>query len=732
MKRPLIHSVAPLLCALPVALTLSAPQALAQSTALPAASSAEKPAKPATAAVLVADRVQLQGRDRLIAEGAVEALHGTTRLKASRIIYDRRADTLDIEGPITLLDGDLVVILADAAQLDADMQNGLLRGARMVMDQQVQLAAYKMDRVGGRYTQLYKVAATSCRVCNSDAPPLWQIRAQRVIHDQQEKQLYFDNAQLRVMDMPIFWLPRLRLPDPTLDRATGFLIPSLKQNSQLGLGVKVPYFFRLGDHRDLTLTPYLSPHTKTLEWRYRQAFRTGTIEFNGAISDDNIGTKSTRGYVFGKGLFNLRDGYELTFDIEAVTDKAYLVDYDYSDKDRLDSEIAVTRARRDEYFRGALISYQTLRDGENNSTLPTIIGDVTYERRYFPQALGGELRLALNGHTHYRYSDLDIAGRDMSRIDGALEWRRNWTLNNGIRATTQLGLAVDSFWVKQDSTARAQTSEITPSAAVTLRWPWTKTTASGATHVIEPILMMGWTGGENPNIPNDESTRVEFDEGNLLSLSRFPAPDRRERGLQGVLGLNWSRHSADSWNGSLTMGKVIRETAHSDFSISSGLSDTESALLLAGQLKLQNGMSLTARTLLDNGFDVTKAEARAGWQNQRAAFGASYIWLGADPAEDRASTISEWSLDGSYRFSRHWTGLANWRYDVASSETAEAGLGLQYQNECVEMTLSLSRRFTSSTIVEPSTDFGFTVALKGFSASTSDKSYTRTCGKQAR
>ena len=100
----------------------------------------------------------------------------------------------------------------------------------------------------------------------------------RVIHDQQERQLYFHDAQFRVLDTPILYLPRLRLPDPTLKRATGFLIPSITARPTLGFGVKVPYFIRLGDHADLTLTPFIATKTATLEYRYRQAFRTGNIE----------------------------------------------------------------------------------------------------------------------------------------------------------------------------------------------------------------------------------------------------------------------------------------------------------------------------------------------------------------------------------------------------------------------------------------------------------------------
>ena len=78
-----------------------------------------------------------------------------------------------------------------------------------------------------------EVAATSCQVCGSDRPPLWAIRAKRVVHDSEERQIYFDNAQLQVLGVPVFYIPRLRLPDPTLDRARGFLIPELKTSTLL-------------------------------------------------------------------------------------------------------------------------------------------------------------------------------------------------------------------------------------------------------------------------------------------------------------------------------------------------------------------------------------------------------------------------------------------------------------------------------------------------------------------
>ena len=694
-------------------------------------------------AILVADDVQITADDKLVARGNVEAMFEGRRLRARSITYDSKSEKLSIEGPMTLQDGETTVILADQAELDRGMANGLLTGARIVMDTQVQLAANAMARIDGRYSQLYKVAVTSCRVCETGQPPLWQIRARRVVHDQEERQLYFDDAQLRVLDIPIVYLPRLRLPDPTLERATGFLIPSFYNSSLLGSGVKVPYFVRLGDHRDLTLTPFVTNETRTLQLRYRQAFVNGDLTINGALSNDNLGVSSTRGYLFPVGEFDLKNDFKLSFDIEYASDDTYLLGYGYSGKDRLDSEIAIERARRDEYMRGAITTFDSLRPGESNSTLPTLAGNFDYERRLHPARLAGEIRLGASLHGHRRTSDLRTDGtdfdpwadgRDVARLTVSADYIRSWTLPAGVLARFQTGVAADAFRVVQGGGLSAsRATELTPSASVRLRWPWLKATPGGATHVIEPVLQMSWVGGSNPDLPNDESTLIEFDEGNLFSMSRFTAPDRRERGLSGAYGVRWTRYDPNGWESTLAFGQVVRETPEikfnglDSFTDSSGLRDKFSDVLIAGQLKMFDGLTLTGRGLFDDGLSTTKAEARASWQNDRTNLAATYIWLRSDPRENRIGDISEWSIDGSYRFSRHWTGSAQWRYDVARDNKVYAGVGMTYTNECVEIALKASRRFTTSTILTPSTDISLTVGLRGFTAKADDQSYVRTC-----
>ncbi|MCH2094238.1 MAG: LPS assembly protein LptD [Rhodobacteraceae bacterium] len=681
------------------------------------------------AAILVADSIYVDGTSRLVAEGRVEVYQDGTRLTANRIVYDQTAGSIALEGPIRITDASGQLVLADQGTIDTDLQNALLKGARVVLNEQLQLAARDARRIDGRYTELRKVAVTSCHVC-SDEVPLWQIRASRVIHDQTEQQLYFDNAQLRFMDVPIFYLPRLRLPDPTLKRARGFLIPVIKTNTLLGFGVKVPYFIPIGPHQDLTLTPYLSTETRTLEARYRRAFRYGNLEVNSALAFDELTNHSSRGYIFAQGHFDLARDYSLTFDIEATTDAAFLSDYRYSDKDRLDSAIGISRVKPYEYTSAEVIHFESLRDGEDNATLPTIVLETVYEKRLMPRFLGGEFRLGVGAHSHFRYSDTDIAGRDVSSLNAQASWRRRWTLPAGVRLGLTGQIWADSFRVSQDSTSAATVSRVTPAAAIELRWPLVRRSGMGGHHLIEPVAQIGWTGGVRPNLPNEESSRVEFDEANLLSLSRFPEDDARERGLVQAAGFRWIWHMNDGgWRTALTVGRVWRDMADNRFTLSSGLDGTASDWLIATGFSTGTGLDLMARGLLSTNDGFSKAEARATWSNETIDLAASYVLLLADPAENRPSKQSEWSFDGSYQLAKNWTGSANWRYDLADDRLARAGLGLDYSNECIDVGFSVSRRFATSTNLEPSTDFGLTVLLKGFSTGGSAKHEARSCGR---
>lgn len=669
------------------------------------------------AASLVADSISVTEDGALVASGNVEIFYQDAHLTAKTVTYLRDEEKLIVEGPLRITRGTEAIVLADSAELDADMQRGIVRGARLVLDERLQLAASSIKRVDGRYTQLYKSVASSCEVCAQNPTPLWEIRSESIVHDQVEQQLYFDKAQLRVMGVPIFYLPNMRLPDPTLERSRGFLVPSAVSDSNLGYGLRLPYFIPLGDSKDLTLAPLVTTNSTTVEYRYRQAFENGEMEFEGAISRDELEPDETRGYLFGEGEFAMPNDFVLGFQAEIVSDSDYLLSYDFSDSDLLNSYIDLTRVRRNEYINTTLSKAQSLRDADDNSTLPNLAFDATYERLFQPSYIGGTATLTGAFHGHQRSSETDIEGRDLQRGSLYVNWKRTELWGPGMLFTAGADLGVDVYAIQQDSTYASNETYTTGTLGAELRWPHMKTGSNGVKHLFEPIAQVFYSPLQDDLPPNEDSQESTLDEGNLLSMSRFAGFDRQEAGTWANLGFTYKRIDPSGVSLGATVGRVVRSEDPELFNDGSGLEGTKSDWLASVEIGMPGKLSLASHALIDDDFSFTRNETLLTYKDDRYNISTGYLWLTPEPAIDRDTVTSEWTFDADYIINDTWSGDVSWRYDLYRESAAEAGFGLTYQNECIVVDLSLSHRFTSSDNVDPSTSVGMTVALTGFGSS---------------
>jgi len=713
----------------------------ATAAALLAGTACLAPAQPAVAqgapASLIADDIRFdQGSEAITARGGVEVFFEGARLRASSITYSQVGDRITVEGPLTLIDpSGNAVIVADFADLSADLRDGVLQSARLVLDRQLQIAATQIDRVDGRYSQAYQAVASSCEVCFDNPTPLWEIRARRIIHDEVEQQLYFEGAQFRVMGVPVIWLPQMRLPDPTLERSTGFLAPSIRATDTTGTQIRVPYFIMLGDHADLTLTPWIGlGDSQTIELRYRQAFRNGRIEASGSLTWDDLTDDDIRGHIFADGTFDIGRNIDLSFQIEGVTDDGYLTTYSLPDTDLLESNIRIGRTERDTFFDAGISNLTSLREGDDNDTLPTYVADGRFVQRFEPGALGGiaELRFDALGYVRPSSTPGPIGttlATDAARFSATLDWRRTEVLDNGLLLTFEAALAGDLHTARQDvdPTLNDTEARLTPYGAITLRYPLQRTDAGGVQHLLEPAMQVAWSETRGDPVVVEDSDIVEFDEANLFALDRFPGSDQREEGNRAAIGIGYTRLDPLGWSAGITAGIVLRADDLGRFTPGSGLDGDTSDWLLATHFALGDSVRVINRALFDQQLDFTSNELVLNWRGEMANVASTYTYLEADSDEGRPDELAEWAFDAGYRFDSDWTAGVNWRYDFAEAEPTRAGLRLGYENECVDLELSVSRRYTTSTTLDPSTEFGLTVALNGFGATREGRSRARAC-----
>jgi len=125
------------------------------------------------------------------------------------------------------------------------------------------------------------------------------------------------------------------------------------------------------------------------------------------------------------------------------------------------------------------------------------------------------------------------------------------------------------------------------------------------------------------------------------------------------------------------------------------------------------GFEAFGRVLAEDDVGLTRAVGTVGWTGERARASASLIRAFDDPDAPTDDDIAEIAFDGGVQFSRHWSGAIEGRYDLVADRATSAGLAVTYRNECVDVELAVSQRYTESTSVEPTTRASLNVSLGG-------------------
>src|SRR5579871_2056949 len=224
-------------------------------------SSLAKPAPPGAQMLVQANEIRYDYNNLLVsAVGNVQIYYNGATIEADKVIYDQKTKRLHAEGNARLTEADGKVSYGQMLDLSDDYRDGFIDSLRLEMPDQTRLAATRADRTDANYTVFQSGVYTACEPCKDDPkkPPLWQVRAARIIHNESEKMMYFEDASIEFFGYPLAWVPFMSAPDPTVKRQSGFLMPIVSTSSGYGFGIETPYYFALAPNYDLTLSPRIT------------------------------------------------------------------------------------------------------------------------------------------------------------------------------------------------------------------------------------------------------------------------------------------------------------------------------------------------------------------------------------------------------------------------------------------------------------------------------------------
>ncbi len=687
-------------------------------------------------------------RDVISAVGSVQVYYDQYSLEAERIDYNRADGTMTANGNVRMIEPDGNVITAQSLELSDDFKNGFAGALQVDTPQRTHFLAEKATREGGNkttfenglYTVYSKPTATPSK------PPLWRVKAAKIVHNQEERVIYYEDASFEFFGQPIAYFPYLSMPDPTVKRKSGFLIPSAVYSSRLGVGVKVPYYFALSPHTDLLVQGTALSNQGFLpqaEWRQRTAngqysiFAGGLIQARPSEFDGSSGDRRFRGVVGSEASFDINERWKWGWNVSYRSDRAFLQDYDFTkfgsagdvSKLFLTGENDRNRFDLNAYaFRVSQEDYDSSSDGHDPIGAFTPVGsDLQDKQPYVHPVLdyqyfldnpiaGGEVSFlanftsltrdttdafAVNGVNRYR----GVEGT-FTRASAKAEWRRTLIDSFGQTFTPFFYARGDVFFLASADknvttlTGDAVVGRLMPAAGLEYSYPIIAT-FKDTSHIIEPIAQVIVRPDEQGigTLPNEDAQSIVFDATTLFEYDKFSGFDRSEGGTRANIGLKYKMQINDGGYMSALFGRSYHLAGQNSYSKpdlidatgDSGLETNASDYVGSLYLDSAMGVRVGAQARFDeNDFSVRRAQVQASGVYGPVVGSIAYAFLGQQPDIGIDSPREEVIGATSLRIQENWRLFGSIRYDLENDAFVQDALGIGYDDEGFSMSFTYS------------------------------------------
>jgi LPS-assembly protein len=679
--------------------------------------------------LLTADEVSYDRDLHIVtARGHVEITSGDRILRADVVSYNEGTKVVTASGNLTLMEPTGDVVFGNFMELTDDLKNGVIQNLRAILQDYSRLAAVSGRRAAGNITVAREGVYSPCELCrdNPSAPPLWQLKAARIKHDQNEKEMSYRDAWLEMGGVPILYTPYLEHPDGTQGRKSGFLTPGYASSTATGTRIPVPYYQVVDDSSDITFIPIFIPNDNpVIAAEYRKRTDEGYMGVSGSFVKpethntflDPTGTTQTydwRGHVKGDAQFDIDNEDRWGFNVARASDRYYLDNYSLLSRFQFPNYNALTsRVYAERFFGPSSGSYAVVNAYSFQGLLPT---DVPAEA---PNVLPSLDYHYIGDKGRYgSYYSLDSStlevlrrtGTEDQRITAKPGWHLPYISKDGqvysLDATVQgdmwhasgINLAADDPF---NPTVDGYTERLFPQLALGWRDPFIRRGRDLQT-IVEPIATIDVAPnmGSQGRYPNEDSRGVVFDAANIFSANRFPGYDRVDGGERINYGLNtdFTRLQGGS-RLQLFVGQSYRFERNPALPTGSGLDTKQSSYVTKVVFTPHQWVNSSVQGQFDPHFEtqVFNPSISVGPPNV-AALTASYLFVKASTQPTVLTTDVKQIYPSAYiRLTPHWRFQAYDAIDLGvNSGPLIEGAAAVYEDECLIFEADVQRRFVGS------------------------------------
>ena len=712
--------------------------------------------------LLTADELIYDNDNEVVtARGNVQLDFDGYNVVAQRVSYNQKTRRVKAFGNVEILEPNGNRIYADEIDLTDDFGEGFVNALRVETPDNTRFAAESAQRFAGQKTVFNHGVYTACEACKDhpEKPPIWQVKAQKIILNGVEKTVEYRNATFELFGLPIAYLPYFKHADPSVKRKTGFLVPTAGYDDELGLWYRQPYFIATGDSHDLTLTATGYSHQGFLgeaEWRHQLENGYYTFKVAGisqqdrqefiAGSTDSIET--TRGMIGTKGKFEINPRWTFGWNVLAQSDNNFSRTYDIKDfkSSNFTNEVYLRGLHNKSYFDLSAKQYliqnsDTIARGnafEFESEQPTIRPVLDYNYVKSENVTGGQFNLDVNvtsidrGILSERNTTGDVRTHGLTgestRVSADLGWKRQFTTDFGLLITPSLSARGD--WTSTDATVSTGNSvtngtysRFMPTAGLEVSFPILARTARSS-HVFEPVAQIF----ARPDLafdgvaPNEDAQSLVFDASTLFQRDKFSGYDRIESGTRANLGLRYSGvfDSGLSINGLIGQSfhlsgnnPYAREDDLTNTGEESGLESSSSDIVASIAAIGTSGLTLNTQGRFDQrDFSLRRGEVDLTYATNKFSISTNYTFIDAQPDYGFATDRQQVGFSGSLTFADNWKVFGTAQYDIEAGKFVSDSVGLSYHDECFTFSLAFKESRSSSTGYEASRSVAFKIGIR--------------------
>ena len=664
---------------------------------------------------LIADIITVSEDGNVInAKGNVNISFENQSLKASMISYNKLTGKINALGPIILDDGKQTIILADEAILDKNFNNAVLKRVRFVLSRSLEISSAKVIRENSRFNNFYETIASTCMVCKKNKTPLWEIRSRKIVHDSKLKEVYFYNAQFRLSGIPIMYFPTLRIPDPSVKRANGFLIPEINHSSVSGTELNLPYFVALNKSSDIIFKPKVSTSKNvSLGVEYRKLFKKSDLGVDMFVTNDRNSSNKSKGYLFGNYDSKYENNIELSLQYQKTTDLDLLSQHTTKDLKFTETYVKLKKQDTSLYINSGFYQSKLQKSSVSDLNMANLRHETISDYIFYPKKLGGQANLLINLSGYKRQStENGNLGRDAFKIKSDLSWRKDIITKKGyIIGLKSLSSAKVSKYYN-DTNYQATLSKINQTNGIELSFPLVNRQNYSST-IYVPKLQLIYSAPHMFNEPNEDSFYSEISLSNFSDLNRTYGMDRSENGLRLQTSIKTSHRNSKGFESEIFMGSINRLNGSHQFSSESGTTENKSNLFGSLKLNFFNEIKISGNVFSNAQFNLTKRDFQVNYMKNNINVYSKYFQKDKDDLYGFAENRSELAIGTKYQFNRKTNSNFSLIYDLKNKETVKSQFNSRYQHDCMAIDFYLSRGFYSVSSVKPGISLGVKVELTG-------------------